>query len=65
MYPDTIIYNSPNDLCQKLNELVAAKRAGNTGIDNSINAVLDELLNTSAIDKDHFNKLYKNIFPNI
>ena len=64
-YPDTIFYNTVNDLIQKLDELVAAKRAGNTGLDNSINAVLDELLNTSAIDKDFYNNLFKNIFPNI
>ncbi len=37
MYPDTIVYNSANDLCQKLNELVAAKGAGNTGLDNTKN----------------------------
>ncbi len=65
MYPDTIVYNSANDLCQKLNELVAAKGAGNTGLDNTINAVLDELLNTSVVDKDTYNKLFKNIFHNI
>ena len=65
MYPDTIVYNSANDLCQKLNELVAAKGAGNTGLDNTINAVLDELLKTSAIDKVTYNKLFENIFPNI
>ncbi len=64
-YPVTIVYNSANNLCQKLNELVAAKGAGNTGLDNTINAVLDELLNISAIDKDTYNKLFKNIFPYI
>ncbi len=65
IYPDTIVYSSVNDLCQKLNELVAAKGAGNTGLDNTINAVLDELLNTSAIDKDTYNNLFRNIFHNI
>src|SRR6266516_284244 len=65
IYPDTIVYNSANDLCHKLNELVAAKGAGNTGLDNTINAVLDELLNISAIDKDTYNSLFTNIFPNI
>ncbi len=64
-YPVTIVYNSANELCQKLNELVAAKGAGNTGLDNIINAVLDELLNISAIDKDTYNKLFNNIFPYI
>ena len=64
-YPVTIVYNSANNLCQKLNELVAAKGAGNTGLDNTINAVLDELLNISAIDRDTYNKLFKNIFSYI
>ena len=61
-YPETIVYNSANDLCQKLDELVAAKRAGNTGLDNSINSVLDELLNIGAVNKDIYNSLFKNIF---
>jgi len=61
-YPETVLYNSANDLCQKLDELVAAKRAGNTGLDNSINSVLDELLNIGAVDKDYYNSLYKHIF---
>ena len=61
-HPETIFYNSVNDLCQKLDELVAAKRAGNTGLDNSINSVLDELLNIGAVDKDFYNNLFKHIF---
>ena len=61
-HPETIFYNSANDLCQKLDELVAAKRAGNTGLDNSINSVLDELLNIGAVDKDFYNNLFKYIF---
>src|SRR6478609_5699781 len=61
-HPETILYNSANDLCEKLDELVAAKRAGNTGLDNSINSVLDELLNIGAIDKDIYNNLFKHIF---
>ena len=65
IYPGTIVYNSANDLCQNLNELVMAKGAGNTRLDNSINAILDELLNISAIDKDTYKKLFRNIFHNI
>src|SRR6478609_6036365 len=61
-HPETIFYNSANDLCEKLDELVAAKRAGNTGLDNSINSVLDELLNIGAIDKNLYNNLFKHIF---
>src|SRR6266516_3868992 len=65
IYPNTIVYNSANDLCHKLNKLFAAKGAGNTGLDNTINAMLDELLNISAIDKDTNNNLFRNIFHNI
>src|SRR6478609_1099083 len=61
-HPETVFYNSANDLCEKLDELVAAKRAGNTGLDNSINSVLDELLNIGAIDKNLYNNLFKHIF---
>ena len=61
-YPDTVFYNSANDLCQKLYELVAAKKAGNTGLDNSINSILEELLNIGAVNKEFYNTLFKCIF---
>jgi hypothetical protein len=61
-YPDTVFYKSASDLCQKLHELVAARRAGNTGLDASINSILDELLNIGSIDKDFYNNLFRNIF---
>ena len=57
-----VVYISPDDLCLKLEELVLAKRAGHTGLDNTINAVLDEMLNIRIIDKDEYNHVYKNIF---
>ena len=63
-YSDTIYYESPIDLCEKLNELVASKKGGNTGVDNNINTILDELLNTGRIDQNYYNNLYKSIFPN-
>jgi hypothetical protein len=59
---DVIFYPSIEDLCLKLAEFDAAKQAGNTGIDNRINSVLDELLRTQAISKDVYDNLYKNIF---
>src|SRR6266536_1240043 len=62
IYPDTILYNNPNELCEKLNELVTAKEAGNTGLDNSINSILDELLKIKSINKDDYDNLFKNIF---
>lgn len=61
-HPDTIVYNTPNDLVQKLYELNMAKEAGNTGLDNSINSILDELLNIGSINKNDYDKLYKSIF---
>jgi hypothetical protein len=59
---DVIFYPSVDDLCSKLAELDAAKQAGNTGLDNRINSVLDELLRTQAISKDVYDDLYKIIF---
>src|SRR5271157_1233755 len=59
---DAIYYPSIDDLCAKLIELNAAKQAGNTGLDNNINSILDELLRVQAIDKTEYNNLYKNIF---
>src|SRR6266536_44086 len=61
-YPDTIVYNNPSDLCEKLAELVTAKEAGNTGLDNSINSILDELLVIKSINKVEYDKLFKTIF---
>ena len=55
-------YSSVNDLCNRLALLCAAKQAGNTGLNNNINSILDELLRISAIDKNEYNHLYSNIF---
>jgi hypothetical protein len=41
---------------------VAGKQAGNTGLDNGINSILDELLRTESISKDEYNNLYSKIF---
>ena len=65
MYPDVIVYNNPNDLVIKLNDYVTARAAGNTGVDNYINSILDELMNVKAIDKNGYDCCYKNIFTNI
>jgi hypothetical protein len=61
-YPDIILYNNADDLCKKLAELVVAKKAGNTGLDNDMTTMLDELLNIKFIDKDFYDKLFKRIF---
>ena len=60
--PDVIFYPNVDDLCTRLAELYAAKQAGNTGLDNVINSILDELLRTQAISKEEYNNLYKLIF---
>jgi len=40
---DLIFYASVDDLCSKLAELYAARKAGNTGLDNVINSTLRRL----------------------
>ena len=64
-YPDAILYNNADELVTKLKEFVFARKAGNTGVDNYINSILDELLSIKAIDKDCYDSCYKNIFTNI
>ena len=55
-------YSSVDDLCNRLALLCAAKQAGNNGLNNNINSILDELLRINAIDKNEYNHLYSNIF---
>src|SRR2546425_628017 len=57
-------YYTPDKLCEKLYELVASKNAGNTGLDNEINLILDRLLANGNIDKKYYDELNKSIFPN-
>src|SRR5579863_1068610 len=59
---DVVHYSSVEDLCTKLAELVAAKEAGNTGLDNNIISILDELLKTKAININYYHDLYSHIF---
>ena len=59
---DVIYYPNKKELCNELNRLYTAKQAGNNGVSNRINSILDELLRIQAIDKDEYNNLYKNIF---
>ena len=55
-------YSSVDDLCNRLALLCAAKEAGNNGLNNNINSILDELLRINAIAKNEYNHLYSNIF---
>jgi hypothetical protein len=60
--PDVILYKKSEDLIEKLSEYCAGKEAGNTGLDNYIVSILDELLETKTISKDEYNKIYTNVF---
>ena len=55
-------YSSVDDLCNRLALLCAAQEAGNNGLNNNINSILDELLRINAVDKNEYNHLYSNIF---
>ena len=57
-----IFYNSPDKLIERLHLLDAAKQAGNTGINNDINAILNKLVENGTIDKTIYHKIYINIF---
>jgi len=61
MLGGAIYYNDPNDLVGRLNLLVASKHAGNTGVDNEISDIIDELLRKSHILKDVAIQLYNKI----
>ena len=60
--PDLIVYNNPDDLAIKLKEYILAKEAGNTGLDNYINEILDEMLEKKYINKDGYDNIFKSIF---
>ena len=58
--PDVIYYKKPDQLIEKLSEYLAGKQAGNTGLDNYINPILDELLEIKAISKDDYDQIFSN-----
>lgn len=58
--PDVVHYEKPDELIEKLSEYCAGKEAGNNGLDNYINAILDELLGKKVISKDDYDKIFKN-----
>ena len=60
-----LYYNDPNDLVSRLQLLVAGKRAGNTGLNNDISDIIDELLSKSYISKDVAIKLYNNLLGDV
>jgi hypothetical protein len=54
-------YNDPETLVERLQLLLASKQAGNTGLDNEISAILDELMRTGAIPKEFAIELNKSL----
>ena len=53
-----IVYSDANDLASKLNDHLAAKEAGNTGLDDIIISMMDELLHIGAIDISFHDNLF-------
>ena len=54
------MYNTPEDLIQKLTEFMSAYNAGNSGVYNTIVEILDELLNKKIICKQEYDNIYDN-----
>ena len=61
----SIVYKDGDDLTEKLGEYVAAYKAGNNGVEETIQDILDELLNIKAINKNEYDQIYKNLFIKI
>ncbi len=57
-----IYYSNPTELVQRLEELLSARSAGNTGLEKEINTVLDELLSIGQITLVEYRKILKNNF---
>jgi hypothetical protein len=55
-------YCDPNQLVERLDLLVASKQAGNTGVDNEIAEILDELTPTGQIEEKLALQLNKKLF---
>lgn len=64
---NVMFFNNPKQLFKKLELIIGEIMAGNTSIDmrNMGVTILDTLLRTSAINKAHHAKLYKQYFNTI
>ena len=47
----------PNDLLKRMDLLIASKKAGNTGVDQELKAVLKSLFKKKVIDKNQLSLL--------
>lgn len=56
-----VIPSDPNALLERLDLLMASKRAGNTGVRNELVSICDELLRQNIIDKDSYKTLMLSI----
>ena len=59
---DVIFYRNARELGERLVFLVSAKKAGNNGVENEINAILDELLRIRVLTKKRYDSLYREVF---
>jgi len=59
---DVIFYRNSQKLGERLVFLVSEKKPGNNGVENEINAILDELLRIRVLTKKRYDGLYKEIF---
>ena len=57
-----VYYNDADDLVHKLKKYIEARIAGNTGVNNTIVDILDELLDIKAISKQYYDDIFKNNF---
>ena len=53
----TVIPSDPNALIERLDLLLASKRAGNTGVRNELVSICDELRRQNVIEKETYKKL--------
>ena len=49
--------SDPNALCEQLELLMASKHAGNTGLQNEIVSICDELLRQEILPRDAYKNL--------
>ena len=47
----------PNDLLKRMDLLIASKKAGNTGVDQELKAILKSLFKKKVIDKNQLSLL--------
>ena len=59
---DIVYYRNARELAERLTTLVSSKKAGNNGVVNEINTILDELLRIKVLTKKKYDSLYKDIF---